>query len=63
MDVDEEQKSNGEKDVVKHYDADVLTKFFVYFGIALVACEVMPVMFNVLGWGVRSWPDETLIYD
>lgn len=34
----------------------VLTKFFVYAGIAIIACEMMPVMFNVLGWGVRSWP-------
>lgn len=33
----------------------VLTKVIVYSGIAVLACEVMPVMFEVLGWGVKSW--------
>ncbi|KAJ7197104.1 PAP2 superfamily-domain-containing protein [Mycena haematopus] len=41
---------------VKHYDADVLTKVIVYVGIAVLACEVMPVLFEKIGWGVRSWP-------
>ncbi|KAJ6599982.1 sphingosine-1-phosphate phosphatase [Mycena vulgaris] len=41
---------------VKHYDADVLTKLIVYAGIAVIACEVMPVLFELVGWGVRSWP-------
>ncbi|KAJ6627628.1 hypothetical protein B0H10DRAFT_2210141 [Mycena sp. CBHHK59/15] len=41
---------------VKHYDADVLTKLIVYAGIAVLACEVMPVLFELFGWGVRSWP-------
>ncbi|KAF7338800.1 Sphingosine-1-phosphate phosphatase [Mycena sanguinolenta] len=41
---------------VKHYDADVLTKLIVYAGIAVLACEVMPVLFEKFGWGVRSWP-------
>jgi len=40
---------------VKHYDADVLTKVIVYFGIALLACTWLPVLFEVLGWGVKSW--------
>jgi hypothetical protein len=43
------------KDAVKHYDADVLTKVIVYFGIALLACTWLPVLFEVLGWGVKSW--------
>lgn len=33
----------------------VLTKVIVYSGIAVLACEVLPVMFEVLGWGVKSW--------
>jgi len=40
---------------VSHYDADVLTKVVVYAGIALLACEAIPVMFTVLGWGVRAY--------
>ncbi|CAK5272151.1 unnamed protein product [Mycena citricolor] len=40
----------------KHYDAEVLTKVIVYAGIAIIACEVMPVLFEMFGWGVRSWP-------
>ncbi|KAF9458927.1 hypothetical protein BDZ94DRAFT_1200301 [Collybia nuda] len=39
---------------VKHYDADVLTKVVVYAGIAVLACNVLPVMFEILGWGVYS---------
>ncbi|KAJ7655329.1 PAP2 superfamily-domain-containing protein [Mycena rosella] len=41
---------------VKHYDADVLTKLIVYAGIAVIALEVMPVLFERFGWGVRSRP-------
>jgi len=37
---------------VKHYDADVLTKVFVYAGIGLLAVHATPVMFEILGWGV-----------
>ncbi|KAF8056632.1 sphingosine-1-phosphate phosphatase [Lyophyllum atratum] len=48
--VDEDK--DGQK--VTHYDADVLTKVVVYAGIAVLACEVLPAMFEVLGWGVRS---------
>jgi hypothetical protein len=40
---------------VKHYDADVLTKVIVYFGIALLACTGLPILFEVVGWGVKSW--------
>ncbi|EMD34637.1 hypothetical protein CERSUDRAFT_116813 [Gelatoporia subvermispora B] len=39
--------------IVKHYDADVLTKVFVYCGIGVIAGCGLPVMFEVLGWGVR----------
>ncbi|KAG6907686.1 hypothetical protein DXG01_007789 [Tephrocybe rancida] len=43
----------GEKNKdVKHYDADVLTKVVVYAGIAVLACEALPAMFEMLGWGV-----------
>jgi len=38
----------------KHYDADVLTKVMVYFGIGMIAAEWGPVLFEVLGWGVVS---------
>ncbi|KAJ7484275.1 sphingosine-1-phosphate phosphatase [Mycena latifolia] len=50
---DEGADEGGE---VKHYDADVLTKLIVYAGIAVIACEMMPVLFERIGWGVRSWP-------
>ncbi|OCH86020.1 hypothetical protein OBBRIDRAFT_738818 [Obba rivulosa] len=39
--------------VVKHYDADVLTKVFVYCGIGMLAGSGIPVMFEILGWGVK----------
>ncbi|EKM56390.1 uncharacterized protein PHACADRAFT_253476 [Phanerochaete carnosa HHB-10118-sp] len=43
----------GGKDVeVKHYDADVLTKVFVYCGIGILSSGVMPVVFEVIGWGL-----------
>ncbi|KAJ6470219.1 sphingosine-1-phosphate phosphatase [Mycena vitilis] len=47
---------DDEGGAVKHYDADVLTKLIVYAGIAVLACEVMPVLFERFGWGVRSYP-------
>lgn len=31
----------------------VLTKVFVYCGIGMLACGIIPVMFEVLGWGVH----------
>lgn len=42
----------GERDVVKHYDADVLTKVVVYAGIAFVASVICPILFEAVGWGV-----------
>ncbi|KAI0824912.1 PAP2-domain-containing protein [Trametes gibbosa] len=39
---------------VKHYDADVLTKVFVYCGIGMLGGGAIPVMFEVLGWGVKT---------
>lgn len=50
------EREQEKEDEVKHYDADVLTKVTVYAGIALLASQALPVMFDVLGWGVRSWP-------
>lgn len=47
----EESGGKGVQEV-KHYDADVLTKVFVYCGIAILACGVMPVLFEVIGWGL-----------
>ncbi|KAH7925027.1 hypothetical protein BV22DRAFT_1012009 [Leucogyrophana mollusca] len=40
---------------VKHYDADVLTKVVVYAGIAALSAEGIPVMFSLMGWGVKPW--------
>lgn len=48
-----EELGGKEVDVVKHYDADVLTKVFVYCGIAVVATGVMPVAFTLIGWGLH----------
>ncbi|KAL6301478.1 hypothetical protein BKA93DRAFT_797667 [Sparassis latifolia] len=46
------EESGGKVDaVVKHYDADVLTKVFVYCGIALMSCGGIPIVFELLGWG------------
>ncbi|KAI0088976.1 PAP2 superfamily-domain-containing protein [Irpex rosettiformis] len=53
--VDEQVDSElgGKKgESVLHYDADVLTKVFVYCGIAILATGVMPVVFEVIGWGL-----------
>ncbi|KAL1941837.1 hypothetical protein VTO73DRAFT_6837 [Trametes versicolor] len=41
-----------EEQDVKHYDADVLTKVFVYCGIGMLAAGGIPIMFEVLGWGL-----------
>lgn len=40
-------------EVVKHYDADVLTKIIVYCGIAVLATEVVPIGFELLGLGLN----------
>ncbi|CDO71138.1 hypothetical protein BN946_scf184845.g8 [Trametes cinnabarina] len=48
-----EPRGKGEDDV-KHYDADVLTKVFVYCGIGMLGGGAIPVMFEVLGWGVKT---------
>ncbi|KAH9849013.1 PAP2-domain-containing protein [Lenzites betulinus] len=53
-----EKDARGAEDArdvdVKHYDADVLTKVFVYCGIGMLATGGIPVMFEVLGWGVNT---------
>ncbi|KIM45566.1 hypothetical protein M413DRAFT_430272 [Hebeloma cylindrosporum] len=46
----------GQAPPVKHYDADVLTKLIVYAGIAVIGGEVVPLIFDLLGWGGASWP-------
>ena len=33
----------------------VLTKVIVYAGIAVLAAEALPLTFDLLGWGVKSW--------
>ncbi|KAI0360328.1 PAP2-domain-containing protein [Trametes cingulata] len=48
-----EPRAKREQDV-KHYDADVLTKVFVYCGIGMLGGGAIPVMFEVLGWGVKT---------
>ncbi|ESK92555.1 pap2 domain protein [Moniliophthora roreri MCA 2997] len=45
-----------EKEIVKHYDAEVLTKVIVYSGIAALASGALPIAFEAFGWGVRSMP-------
>ncbi|THU78390.1 hypothetical protein K435DRAFT_887845 [Dendrothele bispora CBS 962.96] len=56
------EQDNGKEDTtVKHYELMdylplILTKVIVYAGIAILACEVIPMMFELLGWGVKSWP-------
>ena len=34
----------------------VLTKVIVYAGIAVLASETLPLAFDLMGWGVKSWP-------
>ncbi|KAF9446990.1 hypothetical protein P691DRAFT_707521 [Macrolepiota fuliginosa MF-IS2] len=51
----EDEEAKGE--TVKHYDADVLTKVIVYAGIAILAIEVLPLTFDLLDLGVKSWVD------
>ncbi|KAG6850309.1 hypothetical protein H0H93_015251 [Arthromyces matolae] len=51
-----ELEQGGKDKDVKHYDAEVLTKVVVYAGIAILAAEVLPATFEVLGWGVHSSP-------
>ncbi|RXW18956.1 hypothetical protein EST38_g6891 [Candolleomyces aberdarensis] len=50
--IDEEQDSKDK--TVKHYDAEVLTKVIVYAGIAFLACDILPLLFETLGWGLHS---------
>lgn len=45
-------EDDEEEEVKKHYDADVLTKVIVYAGIGWIASEFIPVMFELLEWGV-----------
>ncbi|PCH44674.1 hypothetical protein WOLCODRAFT_139137 [Wolfiporia cocos MD-104 SS10] len=52
-DLGSEEYGERQDEVVKHYDADVLTKVIVYCGIGMLACGVIPVMFEALGWGLR----------
>lgn len=33
----------------------VLTKVIVYAGIAVLATDVLPLAFNLMGLGVKSW--------
>lgn len=40
------------REVVKHYDAIVLTKFVVYVGIGFISSAVCPVLFEAIGWAV-----------
>ncbi|THG98896.1 hypothetical protein EW026_g3372 [Hermanssonia centrifuga] len=49
-----EEMGGKEADVVKHYDADVLTKVVVYCGIGMLASGGMPIFFEVIGWGMRA---------
>ncbi|KAI0777323.1 PAP2-domain-containing protein [Trametes elegans] len=50
----EKHPSQKAEEDVKHYDADVLTKVFVYCGIGMLGGGAIPVMFEVLGWGVKT---------
>jgi len=38
----------------RHYDADVITKVVVYAGIGLLASDLIPILFEELGWGVAA---------
>ncbi|KXN85562.1 Dihydrosphingosine 1-phosphate phosphatase YSR3 [Leucoagaricus sp. SymC.cos] len=51
----EDEDAKGEP--VKHYDADVLTKVIVYAGIAILAEQVLPLTFDLMGLGVKSCID------
>ncbi|CCL98041.1 uncharacterized protein FIBRA_00035 [Fibroporia radiculosa] len=46
-------ESDRNREDVKHYDADVLTKVVVYSGIGMFACGVIPVLFEAVGLGLR----------
>ncbi|EIM81915.1 uncharacterized protein STEHIDRAFT_103330 [Stereum hirsutum FP-91666 SS1] len=48
----DEGGARDKADIVKHYDADVLTKVFVYAGIAIIASVICPASFEAVGWGV-----------
>ncbi|KAF7799313.1 hypothetical protein EIP86_010545 [Pleurotus ostreatoroseus] len=49
-----EERGGKEARVVKHYDADVVTKILVYSGIGALASGGMPIFFELIGWGIRS---------
>ncbi|KAJ7647111.1 PAP2 superfamily-domain-containing protein [Roridomyces roridus] len=55
-DADSQTLDADDREQVKHYDADVLTKVIVYAGIGVISCELMPVLFGKIGWGLRSSP-------
>ncbi|PFH47305.1 hypothetical protein AMATHDRAFT_152494, partial [Amanita thiersii Skay4041] len=55
MEMDE-RKEDKDGQPIRHYDADVLTKLVVYSGIAVLVVEMMPALYDVIGWGVRSTP-------
>lgn len=48
-----EESSSEDGEDVMHYDADVLTKVIVYAGISIFATSLIPIAFEVLGWGVH----------
>jgi len=50
----DEKNDVVEGGVVKHYDADVLTKVVVYTGIGILATEAVPILFEFLGWGAKT---------
>jgi len=50
--LDSEMGGRKVRDSVKHYDADVLTKVFVYCGIGALATGGIPVVFELIGWGL-----------
>ncbi|KAF9237778.1 PAP2 superfamily-domain-containing protein [Melanogaster broomeanus] len=51
----EMQKSSARWAREKHYDADVLTKVIVYAGTGLLSAEGIPILFSIMGWGVKPW--------
>ncbi|KAF8631391.1 hypothetical protein AX15_002422 [Amanita polypyramis BW_CC] len=53
---DEDEDKDGQP--IRHYDADVLTKLVVYSGIAVLVTEALPALYNMLGWGIVSWPSS-----
>ncbi|EJT99372.1 acid phosphatase/Vanadium-dependent haloperoxidase [Dacryopinax primogenitus] len=52
--VNDVEISTDRFNVVKHYDASVITKVVVYAGIGWISSEMLPAMFEIFGWGVKS---------